>query len=813
MNKNRTLILRKTLLAAALLISLAASASPLSPGQRRHTLHYDRPGRFFEESLVIGNGKLGAAWYGSPSRQRFSLNDITLWTGEPDTRKAPAGLPDSLRKVRALLDANNFVAAEQANTALEGHYSENYQPLGTLYISHRDAANPRIYTRSLDLTRAIASEEFTAGNYGVRTECFASSPDSVIVIRLTATGRKPLDFSASLTSLLPHKTEASGRRLQSEGYAAATSLPIYLGGIDNDKKHTYDPARGTRFRTLLEVIPGDCRVSAEGDSLHISGGRQAILLLTNATSFNGPFRNPATEGLDYRRNAESQLRNASARSYKSLLGRHTSDYRKLYDRVKLDLGSTPDSLANLPTDRQLRLYSDASTPNPELEALYYNFGRYLLISSSRTPGIPANLQGLWNEKLLPPWSSNYTVNINLEENYWGAETGNLSELHLPLMKFLTFTAENGRRTARDFYGVQSGWCLGHNSDVWAMTNPVGDQDGHPSWACWNMGGAWLATHIWEHYLFSQDKEELRRMYPVLMGAARFCRDWLIEKDGYLMTSPSTSPENIFLTPDKKPVATTYGATADLAIIRECMTAAAAAAHTLGVDPEEAQSMRSALARLAPYKIGKKGSLQEWWTDFDEYEPTHRHQSHLIGLYPGHHLTPETTPELAAAALRTLELRGPKSTGWSTGWRVNLYARLLEAERAYATYRMLLRLISPDGYKGKDARRGGGTYPNLLDAHSPFQIDGNFGGSAGVAEMLLQSSPEKITLLPALPKAWSDGSVSGLKARGGFTMSFEWKAGRVNKATISSQKGGATTLRVNGRDINVELKPGQSKRVL
>lgn len=803
-------MLRGALLAALLLPALCC-ASTLAPQQRRHTLRYDHPGRFFEESLVIGNGKMGAAWYGSPKRQRFSLNDITLWTGEPDTRKAPAGLPDSLRKVRRLLDADNFVAAENANMALEGHYSENYQPLGTLYISHRDTAAPSRYSRSLDISRAVASEEFSTGNYGVRTECFASSPDSVIVIRLTATGSKPLDFYASLTSLLPHKITAADRGLQSEGYAAYTSLPVYHGGARNG--HKYDAGRGTRFRTLLEVLPGDCRVSIQGDSLLINGGRQATLILTNATSFNGPFRNPATQGLDYRRNADSQMKKAMSRGYKSLLSRHTADYRKFYDRVKLDLGSTPDSLANLPTDRQLELYSDKKTPNPELEALYYNFGRYLLISSSRTPGIPANLQGLWNEKLLPPWSSNYTVNINLEENYWGAETGNLPELHKPLMEFLTFTAENGRRTARDFYGIESGWCLGHNSDVWAMTNPVGEQEGHPSWACWNMGGAWLATHIWEHYLFTQDKEELRRMYPVLMGAARFCRDWLVEKDGVLMTYPSTSPENIFLTPDKKAISTTYGATSDLAIIRECMAAAINAADELGADKEEAKAMRATLARIAPYKIGKKGSLQEWWTDFDEYEPTHRHQSHLIGLYPGHHLSPEATPELARAALRTLELRGPKSTGWSTGWRVNLYARLLEPERAYTTYRMLLRLISPDGYKGKDARRGGGTYPNLLDAHSPFQIDGNFGGSAGVAEMLVQSAPGKITLLPALPEAWNQGSVSGLKARGGFTVSMTWKDGRVVKASVSSQKGGATTVRANGRDMKVTLKAGESKRLL
>ncbi len=488
---------------------------------------------------------------------------------------------------------------------------------------------------------------------------------------------------------------------------------------------------------------------------------------------------------------------------------HIADYRHFFDRVNLDLGATDPQIAALPTDVQLRRYTELNERNPELEALYFQFGRYLLISCSRTPGVPANLQGLWNEKLLPPWSSNYTSNINLQENYWGAEVTNLSEMHDPLLGFIENLSKTGRTTASNYYGVDSGWCLGHNTDIWAMTCPVGLNGGDPSWASWNMGGAWVATHIWERYQFTKDKEFLMRNYPLLRGAAEFCIEWLIEKDGKLMTSPGTSPENKFMTPDGYAGATSYGNTSDIAMTRECLLDALAATRELGIDKKFASQLSATISRLQPYKIGHNGNLQEWYHDWPDQDPRHRHQSHLFGLYPGHHLSVDDTPQLAAAAARTLEIKGDETTGWSTGWRVNLYARLRDGKNAYHIYRKLLNYISPDNYRGKDARRGGGTYPNLLDAHSPFQIDGNFGGSAGVAEMLIQSTPESITLLPAIPDDWSEGEVKGLCARGGFTVDFAWKDGKVKSATVTSRSGGATKLHYNGTTKKLRLKPGQS----
>ncbi|MDE6636615.1 MAG: glycoside hydrolase family 95 protein, partial [Muribaculaceae bacterium] len=427
---------------------------------------------------------------------------------------------------------------------------------------------------------------------------------------------------------------------------------------------------------------------------------------------------------------------------------------------------------------------------------------------SRTLGVPANLQGLWNEYLLPPWSSNYTTNINVEENYWPAEVTNLSELHMPLLSFIKQLPITGKETAREYYGVNRGWCLGHNSDIWAITNPVGLNSGDPQWANWNMGGAWISSHIWEHYLFTRDIDFLKEYYPTLKGAAEFCLDWMIENnDGNLITSPSTSPENNFIAPDGKAAATSAGGFADLAMIRQCLADTRDAAITLNTDKDLIKEIDVALSKIAPYKIGKAGQLQEWAQDFKEQDPQHRHQSHLYGLYPGHHISLSKTPELAKAAAKTLEIKGENTTGWSTGWRVNLLARLSDADKAYSMYRRLLKYVSPDKYEGPDKRHGGGTYPNLLDAHAPFQIDGNFGGTAGVAEMIIQSSPDAIILLPALPAQWKDGSVSGLRTRTGAIVDLTWENGNVTYAKILPIADGDITLNVNGNALPLKLYAG------
>ena len=502
-------------------------------------------------------------------------------------------------------------------------------------------------------------------------------------------------------------------------------------------------------------------------------------------------------------------------SFDEFYGRHLADYKAIYDRVKLRLsGDSGQSGDSGNTDALLKAYTDGGGQSRYLEELYFQFGRYLLISSSRTENVPANLQGLWTPHLWSPWRGNYTVNINLEENYWPAFVANMAEMAQPLDGFVKALAANGQYTAKNYYGIQEGWCSSHNSDIWAMTNPVGEKNEKPEWANWNLGGAWLVHTLWERYLFTQDKEYLRTVaYPLMKGAAQFCLRWLIENPkapGELITAPSTSPENEYKTDKGYHGMTCYGGTADLAIIRELFINTIAAGKILG---EKNKEMEKALARLHPYTIGHMGDINEWYYDWDDWDFQHRHQSHLIGLYPGNHLT---DARLQKAAEKSLEIKGDKTTGWSTGWRINLWARLHKPEQAFHIYQKLLTYVSPDKYRGPDRRRSGGTYPNLMDAHPPFQIDGNFGGTAGVCEMLMQSSMVSgqcsIELLPALPEQWKDGAVSGLCARGGFEISFEWKDSKVRNCEIKAKKAGTVNLFYNGQQKTVKLKAGQTQNV-
>lgn len=776
-------------------------------------LHYDRPAEYFEEALVIGNGTMGATIYGGIKKDRISLNDITLWTGEPDNKVTTPDAYKAIPNIRALLDKEDYRGADEVQYKVQGHFSENYQPLGGVTIDYlNNSMGVSAYQRYLNISNATVCTQYLKNGQLFTSEYFASAPDSVIVVRLKSDDVNGICALLSFDSPLPHSAIASGNEISVEGYAAYHSYPDYYGGVK--EKHLYDPERGIHFRTLIRVLStsGNIQSFPSGD-IRIDGTKEVLILITNATSFNGFDKDPVKEGCDYKKIAERRMELATAKSFDLLRKAHIDDYKYYFDRVKLDLGQTDANIVSMPTDQQLRLYTDEQQHNPELETLYFQYGRYLLIACSRTPGVPANLQGLWNEKILPPWSCNYTSNINLEENYWAAETANLSEMHRPLIEFIANLSKTGGETAKAYYGVDKGWCLGQNTDIWAMTCPVGLNTGDPSWACWTMGGAWISTHIWEHYLFTQDNAFLHDFYPILKGAAEFCVKWLIEKDGKLITSPGTSPENKFLTLEGYAGATSYGNSSDLAMIRECLTDTREAAKVLGIDKDYRKQIDKILACLHPYQIGKDGNLQEWFYDWRDQDPHHRHQSHLFGLYPGHHLSVTETPELANACARTLEIKGDETTGWSTGWRVNLYAHLLDSKKAYHTYRKLLRYVSPDDYKGKDARRGGGTYPNLLDAHSPFQIDGNFGGCAGVIEMLMQSSVNTIKLLPALPTQWKNGSVQGVCARGGFVVDMKWKDRKVIALTISARKGGMTTVQFNGMTKRISLKSGEKKKLL
>ena len=793
------------------------------------TLHYDKPATYFEEALVIGNGTMGGIVYGGTQTDRISLNDITLWTGEPCNMNIYS--PEAHKTIPAIREAlrqGDYQKADQLQREVQGHFSQNYQPLGQLTIEYLDTTEAVTgYRRWLDISNATAQTTYQRGAYRYTTDYFASNPDSGMVVRITTNNPKGIRARFSLSCKLRHCRSTEGdNTLVTDGYAGYASLPSYY---EAKEKFAYDANRGIHFRT--KVLVKGKNVRAEGESIVVDGAKEVTLYIVDATSFNGYDKDPVKEGKPYKALADARLKHLASIPYPKLWHRHVKDYQSLYNRVKLSLGSGNDKR---PTDVQLREYIDESCFNPELEALYFQYGRYLLISCSRTPNVPANLQGLWNESILPPWSCNYTSNINVEENYWAAETAALPEMHQSLFSYMKELQGSGELTAKAYYGVDRGWCLAHNTDIWAMTCPVGLHTGDPMWANWNMGGAWLSTHIWEHYSFSLDKDFLREYYPVLKGAAEFCLGWLVSTkdmgvDGkeYLITAPSTSPENVFVTDKGYHGRTCYGGFADLAMIRECLFDAVQAANVLGVDPLFVSEAREALNRLQPYKIGKKGNLQEWFYDWEDEDPHHRHQSHLFGVYPGHHLYDgvNTKEAIHRAAAKTLELKGDKTTGWSTGWRVNLYARLHDAKNAYHIYRKLLSYVSPDGYRGPDARRGGGTYPNLLDAHSPFQIDGNFGGCAGVVEMLMQSeltfmrsktakyawqhSIILLELLPALPANWKDGEVSGLRARGGITVGMAWQDGKVKKLSLTAQQPCVVTLLMNGERKEVKLKRGEN----
>ena len=767
------------------IVFLLALSACTVPASRHYILRYDEPATRFTEAFVMGNGTTGAIVYGGVETERISLNDISLWSGEPyDSLQDSLAAEEGLAKVREALSREDYRAADTLALRLQGPNSNRYMPMGNVRIDLHNDAVASDYLRTLDIRRGVAMVEYNAGGVRYARETFVSHPDGVVVMKFNADRKGVLNLDLGFDTPLQYETYADGKCLVASGYAPY------------DKDYSYDPERGTRFAVRMRICRTDGQVSYTDTSAVLRNASEAVLVISESTSFNGFDKDPAKEGRDCLAESSELLDKACGRSYQSLLHRHSQDFTSFFDRVDLYLGDSSGK-DTLTTDDRLLAYS-SGTDDPGLEELYFQFGRYLMISASRTPGIPMNLQGLWNENYQAPWRSNYTVNINTEENYWPAEVLNLSEMHWPLLSFLGNLSVNGKGSARSYWNA-GGWMCAHNSDVWAMTNPVGEKRESPEWSNWAMGGAWLSTHLWEHYLYTLDRQYLESYaWPVLRDAARFCMDILVEdREGWLITSPATSPENHFITTDGFNGSLAYGTAADLAIARECIADARDAAGVVG-DKVTAAAADSVLSRLRPYQIGHKGNLQEWYHDWEDADPHHRHQSHLVGLYPGRHITPETTPELADAAERSLELRDGPTTGWSTGWRINLWSRLHDGDKAYSIYRMLLRYVD-DG-----KHWGGGTYPNLLDAHPPFQIDGNFGGCSGVAEMLLQShipcdahKPVDgfcIDLLPALPSAWPSGSYSGLRARGGHEVSCTWDDGKVTGATVTSPSAGVCTLR-------------------